>query len=91
MSGTFTHLGGTGSSTHWKCSACGAIVPTGELHIFPGRKNDFTGSWPPKPDFFGGYPYPDNVTSTNGSLDERQVRALERIADALEILARRIR
>jgi len=88
---TQASMTGTSAAGYWTCSRCGAVVPTGELHICPGRKNDFTGSWPPKPDFFGGYPYPDNVTSTNGSLDERQVRALERIADALEILARRIR
>ena len=80
---------GTSGTTHWTCSICGQRIPFGEMHICPGRKGDFTGSWPPKPDYSGGYPYTDSVTATNGSLNERQVRALERIADALEKLAKR--
>jgi len=84
---TYTSLSGTSTAGYWVCPHCGATVPASELHICPGRENDFTGSWPPKPDFSDGYPYTDNVTTPPEALEARRVAALERIADALEKLA----
>ena len=82
---------------YWTCSVCGQHVPNGELHVCGGR--DDTGTWPPanppnstwlpKPKWpVGDWLYKSNVTSPDPFLEERRVRALERIADALEKLTR---
>ena len=67
------------SAGFWTCSSCGAQVPYGAAHICSGR------AWPETAD--GGWPYSDSVSLPGSSLEERRVRALERIADALERIA----
>ena len=76
---------------YWTCSVCGQHVPNGELHVCGGSTwppaNPPNATWPPQPKWFmDDWPYDSNVASPDPSLEERQVRALERIADALEKL-----
>ena len=76
----------------WTCSACGQRVPYGELHVCGERAEVGPGAgvWElaDPPDYTGRWPYADSVTVPTPSLEERRVRALERIADALEKLAK---
>ena len=73
----------------WTCSLCGQNVPYGELHLC-GKRAELgpaAGVWelaadPPR------RTYADSVTTPFPTLEERRVRALERIANALERLAR---
>ena len=74
---------------HWQCSVCGQSVPYGELHLCGERAElgPAAGVWglaeePPR------RTYADSVITSFPTLEERRVRALERIADALETLAR---
>ncbi len=79
---------------YWTCSGCGQRVRYGELHVCGGRDDTGTwppanppnATWPPKPRSVDDWPYESNVTSPDPFLEERRVRALERIADALEKL-----
>ena len=75
---TYPSLSGTSVAGYWTCHRCGAVVPTGELHVCGGRGD--SNSWTPDPDYSSRYPNAD-------VLEARRVRALERIADALEKLA----
>ena len=91
VSGTFTLPSGT-AKEYWTCSACGQRVPYGEMHAC-GERADLgpgAGVWglADPPDYTGRWPYADSVTVPTPSLEERRVRALERIADALEKLAK---
>ncbi len=90
VSGTFTLPSGT-AKEYWTCSACGARVPYGELHVCGGRGD--SGTWPPaNPPNSTWPPQPEwpksTITVSSLSLEERRVRALERIANALEKLAK---
>ena len=76
---TYTSLSGTGTAGYWVCPHCGARIPGGVPHICGGRGD--SNSWTPDPDYSSRYPNAD-------VLEARRVRALERIADALEKLAR---
>ena len=85
---------GTSTAGSWTCPNCGAVVPNGELHVCGNRAKFGPGAgvwelanplWPPKKTALPTYA--DSVTRPIADLEERRVRALERIADALERLA----
>ena len=94
---TFSPAATTTGQDYWTCSGCGQRVPYGELHVCGGRDDSGTwppaspphATWPPNPQRpFDGWPYDSNGTIAKPSLEERRVRALERIAAALEKLAK---
>ncbi len=90
---TYPSLSGTGTAGYWICPHCGARIPGGVPHICGGKGESNKATWPsyfpPNGSRPKQFPYADNVTSPpNSDLAERRVRALERIADALETLAR---
>ena len=82
----------TADGGYWTCSACGERVPYGEMHAC-GERADLgpgAGVWElaDPPEYTGRWPYADSVTVPIPSLEERRVHALERIAAALEKLAK---